>query len=244
LSTVVGLLAICFLAIGAEKTISAIASIGNFIFKAKHSVGQTINNGIELSKSKSTLIEEKRALEEKVQDNEALVAKHTTLEDENAKLTEMLARKKETTELTMARILAKPNQSAYDILLIDVGSEDGITTGAKVLARGDIPIGTVSEVNLHSSRVKLFTTNKEKTQGVIVGKDIFVDLVGHGGGTFQAMLPRDLVVEKGSTVATIDTGETIAIAEESLADPRDPYQKILFRSSVNLFELRFVGVEK
>ncbi|MEN9582840.1 MAG: hypothetical protein RL641_794 [Candidatus Parcubacteria bacterium] len=238
------ILAIFFLAVGPKKTISAIASVGNSIFKIKHSIGQNMSDGLELSKSKSTLIEEKNALNDKITELEASLADLPTLKDENAKLTEMLARKKETTELTVARILAKPNQSVYDTLLIDAGSEEGIVVGAKVFARGDIPLGLVAETDLHAARVKLFSTSGEKTKAVIVGKDIYIDLEGRGGGTFQTTLPRDVVIDKGTTVATVDDGETIAIAEESLADPRDPFQRILFRSPVNLFELRFVGVEK
>ncbi len=235
---------IFFIAIGPKKTASAVANIGNSIFRLKRSVAEGLTEGAQLSESKNTLINQKNELLNTLKEQEASIATLTTIQDENAKLTEMLARKKETTQLIMARILAKPNQSPYDTLVIDAGSAEGMRYGAKVFARGDIPIGTIAESDTHASKVKLFSTSGEKTKAVIVGKDIFIDLEGQGGGTFQTTLPRDVVIEKGTAVATIDDGSTIAIMEETLADSRDPFQRILFRSPVNIFELRFVGVEK
>lgn len=235
---------IFFIAIGPKKTFSAIASVGNSIFKIKRSAGEGISDGAQLAKSKSTLIAEKSELEEMVKDLEAQLLDFPTIKDENAKLTEMLARKKESTQLIMARIIAKPSESVYDALIIDGGIDVGMRVGAKVYARGDMLIGTVIEADQHASKIKLLSTSAEVTKAVIVGKDIFIDLEGQGGGTFQTTLPRDVVIDKGTTVATVDSGETIAITEESLADPRDPFQRILFRSPINVFELRFVGVEK
>ncbi len=244
LSFIVGIIGIFFITVGTRKTISAIASVGSSVFRIKHSIGEGINDGLELSKSKSKLIDEKNTLAERVKELEVSLSVLPTMQDENAKLTEMLARKKESSQLILARILAKPNQSLYDTLIIDAGTVEGVSVGAPVLARGNIPFGTVVESDTHLSKVKLFSTSGEITKAVIVGKDIFIDLKGQGGGTFETTLPRDIVIEKGTTVATLDTGETIAIMEETLADARDPFQRILFRSPVNLFELRFVGVVK
>ncbi len=244
LSAVMVVVGIFFLTVGPKKTISAIASVGTSVFKVKHTIGQNISDGLELSKSKSSLIEEKNILTDKVRELETALAILPTMKDENYKLTEMLARKNENTELVMARILAKPNKSIYDTLIIDVGEEEGIIVGSKVYAVGNVPFGTIVETDLKTAKVKLFSTSGEITKAVIVGQDIFIDLKGQGGGTFETTLPRDIIIEKGTTVATLDTGETIAIMEEALADSRDPFQRILFRSPVNLFELRFVGVEK
>lgn len=238
------LIGILFIVIGPSKTITSIASIGNSIFRAKISAGQAINDGLDLSRSKSSLISERNDLSERVQELEAQLIGMPTLIDENIKLTEILARKKPESQIVMARILARPNQSLYDTLVIDVGSNDGIVVGQKVFGKGNLPIGLVSEVDIKNSKVKLFSTAGEKTKAVIIGNDIIVDLVGQGGGTFETTLPRDILVEKGTNVATLDDGLTVAIMEESLADSRDPFQRILFRSPVNLFELRFVSVEK
>ena len=130
-------IAVCFLLIGINKTISAVASIGNSIFKIKRSVGESVDNGLELAKSKSTLISEKSDLEEQVKNLETQLAGLPTLKDENAKLTEILARKKENTQLVEARILAKPNESVYDTLIVDAGSAEGIVVGKKSIRDRD-----------------------------------------------------------------------------------------------------------
>ncbi len=233
----------CFIFIGGKETISAIASVGNSLFKANISTGETIADGLELAKSKSTLIGEKNQLDSQVKDLQAQLAELPTLKDDNAKLLEMLSRKKGARELIAARIIARPNQTVYDTLVIDIGSADGVRVGAKVFARGDIPIGSVEETDAHASKVTLYTTSGQTMKASIVGKDISIDLTGQGGGIFQTTLPRDIVIDKATPVVTIE-GDTIAVTEESLADSRDPFQRILFRSPVNMFQLRYVGVEK
>lgn len=231
--------------IGLGKTKDGLLSFSGILFKARAQAIDTLSQVTSsVFESKKSIIAERDILKNQVADLEAQIASLTALKDENEKLQEMLGRKSEKIELVLGRIVAKPNQSPYDTLVIDAGSDDGIIDGARVLARGDIAIGTVVETAPHISKIKLYSTSGEKTKGAITGKDIFIDLVGTGAGTFEATLPRDVVVEKGTPVVLPDGGNVVAIVEEQIVDPRDPFQKILFRSPVNLFELRFVGVEK
>ena len=45
--------------------------------------------------------------------------------------------------MILSAILSKPNQSPYDTLIIDVGTQEGLKTGDTVFALGNVPIGRI-----------------------------------------------------------------------------------------------------
>src|SRR3989344_1382773 len=185
---------------------------------------------------------------------EAKIANWCIHSDENIKLKEIFGRS-ENRELILAAILAKPDHSPYDTLIIDTGSKIGIEAGSIVFAYGDVPVGRVSDVYPDSSKVILFSNPGDKTEVLISGKlaspdasqggDIFMQVGGRGGGNFEMTLPRDLVLEKGTEVQLPGLApRVLAIVETILSDPRDAYQKALLVSPVNIQELKFVEIEK
>ena len=105
-----------------------------------------------------------------------------------------------------------------------------------------------------SSKAILFSNPGEKTEVLVslgrsssgeAGKDIFMQVVGRGGGNFEMTLPRDLVLEKGTEVQLPGLApRALAIVETILSDPRDAFQKALLVSPVNIQELKFVEIEK
>ena len=145
--------------------------------------------------------------------------------------------------MTLAVILAKPNQSPYDTLVIDVGTEQNLEVGDMVFAFGNVPIGRVSDVNQSSSKVVLFSSSGEKIQ-VLVG-DISMEISGRGGGNFEMVLPRDIILQKGdSAILPGIMPYVVGIVETIISDPRDSFQKALLTSPVNIQELKFVEVAK
>lgn len=201
--------------------------------------------------SKNSLYNENVDLKARLEADRADRTNYDSLRAENTDLKDMLGRKIGEVEMTLAAILAKPNQSMYDTLLIDVGSELGIQAGDRVLAKGNLPIGRVAEVYSKSSKVILFSTAGERTQAVIspqagqAGGNIFVELVGRGGGNFEIVLPRDIVLWKGDqAVLPGITPYVVGIVETIISDPRDSSQKALLVAPVNIQALKFVEVEK
>ena len=173
------------------------------------------------------------------------MANHNTLLDENNKLKEILSRKNEKINLILAAILAKPNRSPYDTFIIDAGKDQNITVGDLVFALGNIPIGRVSEVDANSSKVVLFSTAGEKTEVIITGRDVFTAITGRGGGNFEMIMPREFTLEKGTTVTLPGlTPYVVGIVETIISDPRDASTIALLTSPVNIFEIKFVEVEK
>lgn len=223
--------------------------LANKIFKPVLVVGNNIGSNLEdtsyLLKSKKSIFLENESLKKELNEMSAQIYNFNTLEEENNKLKEILARKSGDSELVLSAILSKPNRSLFDTLIIDVGEKDGIEVGNTVFALGYIPIGKVAEVFPDSSKVVLFSTSGEKTEIVITGGDVFMEIVGRGGGNFEMILPRDFEILKGATVSLpgLDSS-VIAKVETIISDPRDSYQKALLTSPVNIQNLRFVQVDK
>lgn len=202
--------------------------------------------------SKTSLTEENERLLAELREKEAQMLDHDILTAENQSLKEVLERKKTTSSMILGGILSKPNQSAYDTLIIDAGASEGVQDGQMVYAYGEIPIGKISSVNPFTSTVVLFSSSRERTTAVISGasiatehKNVFYDLVGRGGGNFEMILPREINPEKGDhAVLPGFESSVVATVESIISDVRDPFTKVLFVSPVNIQELKFVQVKK
>src|SRR3989344_2911741 len=180
-----------------------LAYVAQIIFRpflsAGGSVGGKVSSWGGYFQFKKSLQNENEDLRLRLGEMEAKIANWSILSDENIKLKEILGRS-ENRKLILAAILAKPDRSPYDTLIIDAGSKIGIEAGSIVFAHGDVPVGRVSDVYSDSSKVILFSNPGEKTEILISGKDIFMPIVGRGGGNFEMTLPRDFVLEKGTEV--------------------------------------------
>jgi cell shape-determining protein MreC len=235
------------------------ASISNGLSYAAHgvfrsvltfgnNVGEKLTNASYFFSSKKSLLRENENLKSQLNEMSAKVLNYSSLLDENDKLKEILGRA-ETEQMILAGILSKPNQSPYDTLVIDVGKKHGITAGQKVFAFGSVP---------NSSKVILFSNFGEKTDVIVsnkltrnafsiadAGGDVYMQVIGRGGGNFEMILPRDFALEKGTKVVLPGiTPYVLGIVQTIISDPRDPYQKALLVSPVNIQELKFVEVEK
>ena len=191
---------------------------------------------------KNSLSKENENLKTKLAENNVLILNYNSILDENNKIKEILGRKNDKATMLLSAILSKPNQSLYDTLILDVGIEDGAQDGDLVFALGNIPIGRIFKAYSKSSKVILFSNSGEKTE-VVVSKDIFMEIVGRGGGNFEMTLPRDFVLEKGNSVSLPGIFPYIvAIVKTIVSDPRDSFAKALLTSPVNIQELKFVEI--
>jgi len=196
--------------------------------------------------SKSALRRENSDLKAKLDADNADRANYDSVVKENADLKALLGRKEiknPTADMVLAAILSKPNQSIYDTLLLDAGSQAGIKKGDLVFAFGDIPIGRISEVYASSSTAVLFSNSGEKTDIIIAGQNAFMQITGRGGGNFEMVLPRDFAISKGDQAVLPGLiPYLVAIVETTISDPRDPSAKALLISPVNIQELKFVEI--
>lgn len=227
-----------FLSFSTHFVFSPISNIGI-------SVSENFSNFFSAFESKIKLQKENQRLSDTIAEQYFQVLNNQVLTKENIALKEILNRTHSTDEYILGNILNKPTHSLYDTLIIDVGIEDDIAVGQIVFAFGYIPIGKVSEAFNHSAKVLLFSSPQEKTEAIISDSNIFVDLIGRGGGNFEIILPRDLALTKGQEI--ILTGNNpfvVAVMDSVITDARDAYQKAILKSPVNIQEIKFVQVKK
>jgi len=194
--------------------------------------------------TKESLLKENQKLNDELMLGIAESADRRVLLDENLELKNILGRR-DGKNLTLAVILVKPNKSPYDTMIVDIGRDSDVSLGQRVFAYGNILIGVVAEVYANTSLVKLFSTPKETIDVILGDKNAYVQAIGRGGGNFEITVPKDQDVALG-TEAVIPgiTLYVLGIVEEVISDPRDPFQKILLRSPINVQDLKFVQVER
>jgi rod shape-determining protein MreC len=211
---------------------------GNNASTRLHNLGSYFASKNTLLKENDTLKEEKLSLESKL-------VNYQSIENENKSLKELLGRLGENNSYILATILAKPNVTLFDTLLLDVGELDKVSVGDIVFAYGNIPLGKISEVYSHTSKVTLFSNAGEKTNAIISSTNTYIDLIGRGGGNFEIILPRDFTVSEGENILLPDLNNyLIAKVVSTISDARDSYQKALLISPVNIQQLKFVQIRK
>lgn len=197
----------------------------------KKQFGDAIRDAFSLA---GDMIEQRRAYErvsrELLEAQTALVSLEE-YKKENAELRKILG-KPDAARNVPAFIVAKPNQSLYDTLIVDVGEHAGVKAG-DVLAVGDFALGTIREVYPAHSKAVLFSTAGEKTP-VILGEGIHTEARGRGNGNFVVELPKEISVAVGERVIRSGTTRTLlGIIQHIEATETGSFQRILFALPVN-----------
>ncbi len=218
--------------------------MGKIFWKSGEQAESAVSSGAIVVQSKSSLHAKNVALESENADLKLQLADRGLLVKENEMLKGELGRTGSAPKI-IATILAKPNRTPYDTLVLDIGSDAGIRNDAVVYAGGEIAIGRIGEVSARTSKVVLYSTPDEKITARLEDKNIDVELIGRGGGNFEISIPRDVVVPEGARILLPSITPTIiATVVKTISDERDPFQKILLQSPVNIQELNYVYIAK
>lgn len=192
--------------------------------------------------SKKDLIKQNEILKSALEEARVDLLKSETLESENRALKEIFLRTIGDRNI-IATILSKPNRSPFGTIIIDVGSEDGVQPEDLVFAMGDVVIGEVESVNKNTSRVVLFSSPGYISQVTLENTGRYFNARGRGAGDFEIDFPRDLDIEEGQLLFYPSIHSfVVGIVERVIFDPRDSFKKVLFRSAVNIQELKWVQV--
>lgn len=218
--------------------------IGRPIWNTEKAIINTIDESSHLWKSKKSVFEQNILLKEENFYLKNLMINYSLLEKENNNLKEILGRLSKPDDYILANILAKPNSSPYDTLIIDIGLKDSISENDDVFVNGDIPIGYISRIYEKTSLVSLYTNPGQKTEGFIIDSNISVELIGRGGGNFEMIIPMEISIGKGAII--YKPGQktlALAIVEEIISSPSDPYKKVILSSPVNVQNIKWVQVK-
>lgn len=148
------------------------------------------------------------------------------------------------TNYKLAAVLSRPAFVPYDLLIIDIGSEDGVVASSTVYSPHQIPIGRIVNVKKNTSIVSLFTSPKESYNALIGGTHISAMAIGQGGGQFLAEVPHGTPVSVGDIVVdTILSSRPLGTVAAVSNDPANPFDTILIAPPINIFDVTFVLVE-
>ncbi|MEA2112366.1 MAG: rod shape-determining protein MreC [Patescibacteria group bacterium] len=217
--------------------------VGRPVWFLKNYSMDAISSFTTAIKTKKNLTEENESLRDELSRINSKFLLLKLLEKENYELKTMLGRKDEDQEFILANILAKPNLSPYDSLILDIGKSEGAKKGAKVLINDNIILGELEEVYSKTSKVRMYSFPSDKLEVAVGFNKIIGTAEGKGGGNFEIKFPRDVIFEKGDVVVLPDMDLLILGTVESiLTTPEDPLQTLLFRIPINIFELRWVQI--
>ncbi len=207
-------------------------------------VGVSTISGTALSlNSKESLVAKNKELSDKVKQLKREVNGYDFVVQENLELKKVLFQKSE--ETLTAGVVARPNITAYDTFLIDIGKNSGIKNGDKVLADENTMLGIIEETYSYSSKARLFSTAGEISEALLGPDNIPVQLHGLGGGSFSTETPRGIDVKKGDSAVITGTREYIIAQVVEVEDrSTESFQKIYLRGPVNIFNTKYVQVVK
>jgi len=224
-------------------TRSILFSVGTPLWMAKNGINSFFSHNVNVFNSKEKLLNENSLLKEQIKSKEKEYILFNLLKKDNDDLKNILNRKKDGQKLLLGAVLVKPFLSAYDTLLIDVGSSDNVNVGDAVLADGNTFIGYISEVYANTSKVVLYSSPGEKVKVLIGDNNIEKEAVGLGGGNFSVETPREADVKEGDVIIIPSISPNVfGIVEKIEFKESDAFQNILFKNPTNISELRWVEV--
>lgn len=203
-----------------------------------------IKNGGYLFSSKRATAQKIETLTAELYEKESSLVTLSLLEKENTELKALFGRTQSDPGI-LASVIALPSQSLYSTLVLDAGALDGVEPGMLVLAFDATELGVIDSVTEHRSVVILHSSPGRETAGTIVGSsDTTVKLIGRGGGEYEVRIPRELVFDPGMLIITQSVfPKPLAQIEHISTDPRDPFQRILAKTPVNIENTRWVTIK-
>ncbi len=168
-----------------------------------------------------------------------------SLETENEQLKDLLGRKPEADDRTLAVILSRPPKIPFDSFLIDIGEDNGLTVGDYVYAEFNFLIGQVEVVSKSTSIVKLFSSPDKKIDVIVASSTTPVVAEGRGNGNFYIKLAKNVDVFEGDAVVIPSfRNSLLGVIEKIDGGEGDAYSQVYFKLPVNLNSLRYVQVKK
>lgn len=148
-------------------------------------------------------------------------------------------------ERLLARVIARPNQLPYDMLMLDRGRDHGVTENSPVFLGKDQVIGFVSVVHDKTSLVTLLTTPGFVASAYVFGPNIYTETEGMGGGILRVRVPQGILLSPHDLVMmpALDSGVYGEIAYVEAA-PSQPEQYGYVRTAVPLQGLYYVTVAR
>lgn len=143
-----------------------------------------------------------------------------------------------------ARIISRPSQSPYDILILDIGDQS-VQVGQKVTGPGGVALGEIIQVYRNTAKARLYSSPDIETETQQVSTGAVVILKGKGGGNFSVSVPKGFSISVGdyfmipglqnkivAQVGSIEEGEANSFKEVTLSFP------------ISIFSISYVDIHE
>ena len=208
-----------------------------------NTTGSGISGFFSLMRSKQSLAEQNSALSEEISALKEKLSGYDFVVQDNLEMKQTLFG--DPKKYSVARIISRPNISAYDTFILDAGSDRGIQKGSKVLSGEKTVIGTVEETYSQSSKVRLFSTAGQKVNVLLGPENIPAEILGMGGGFFTVEIPNGADVKEGDiAVLAENSAYVVATVTSKEKTDTDSFQKFYLESPAKIFVMKYVEVEK
>lgn len=174
------------------------------VLRLGYVAGHKVHNVTTLFLQIGTLYDENQQLHARVRALEAAQARADELLRDNTSLREELrVAQRRSFFATAANVILRDTGGGSRWIVIDKGTDDGITLGAPVIVGGDILVGRVAEVFAHTARVDLLTdpSSVVNVTGARGGAEAIVR-GNHGLALVVEDLPKDGEVSDGEMFVT------------------------------------------
>lgn len=246
------LVALVCLQIFASGAVERVAlSFGGPVAKTYFGIKNSTSFVGAIFSSRSLLVQKNLELQKQLEEQSGKLLRFDSLVKENQDILAAYNRRSEATaslagnQAILGNVVVKPPESVYDVLIVDVGTRDGIKSGNLVYALGGIPIGRVSEVTDSTAKVVLISSDGEQSEVVQERTGASIPIVGKGGGNMEATVPQDMDVLEGDKVTLPQFGAAIVATVAQIdSTVTSSSKRVLLRLPVSVFDLRWVEVAK
>ncbi|MBY0538962.1 hypothetical protein K2P56_00815 [Patescibacteria group bacterium] len=193
------------------------------------------------SLSRSELENRLQEAEEKVTRTEYQSVLYGLVVEENKKLREVRGVESISTAIP-ARVLSRPPRTHYDTLMVAAGSAVGVSAHDYAVWNG-ILLGEVISTTASSATIELYSTPGSE-HDVVLGTPSAVAISrGLGGGSFEIMVPQEVVVVPGDVVrATTDETLLFGVVVSVSGSATDATKTVHVASPVSMNELDFISL--
>lgn len=193
-------------------------------------------------------------LEETIKKTEIGAVQFELMQKENEQLRKQLRFLQETpyqyVGAVVSRVVAKDIDPVSNTVVIDRGTQSGVSVGDPVIVGEGILVGKIARVEESMSVVRLINDNQSKVAATVVSKEKSIGLIEGGFGISVRLnfIPQHEVVQVGDRVVTsgledgIPRGLLIGIVESVEKEAYQPFQKAVISPSVNLERIQDVSV--
>ncbi len=210
--------------------------------KLSTSIKDFSSRNVQVFASKKTLIEENQKISEELALKEKDLKFMEVLKEENLEL-KGIKENRNHYSIVIAAVVSRPSKTPYDTLIVDSGLQTGISIGDRVMVDGDVFIGEVYEVSSNSSKVRLYSSPGNRTEILIGEITTQKEAIGMGAGNFKVELSKEIQVKEGDSVVIPSiTANIFGVVEKIEEKTADSFKTVLFKSPVNIQEIRFVEI--